>query len=186
MTSKKDGFSLTELILAAALFALISLLAGGVYIGQTRLFKTQNTEVELNQDARLILDEITNQVRQSQAVSQTCPGCSETSGPNVLILKIPSIDQSGALIANTFDYILYKKDASDPKKLIKKTIPDSLSSRPAAEKILSTVVAEINFTYDNADFTLVKSVSIDVRTQKIVGGATKFVNLSSRAILRNY
>src|SRR3990167_4893772 len=120
------GLSLIELLIAFSIIGLVSILVASVYFAHSRLFSTQNTSIDVASQNRLALDEMTNQIRESQAVVATCTLCPpDSTSDTVVILQIWPIDSSGELFqpaGSDYDFIIYKKDSSD-NTLVKKIIP---------------------------------------------------------------
>src|SRR3989344_2670901 len=121
-TNLKGGLSLIELLIAFSIIGLVSILVASIYFAHSRLFSTQNTSIDVSSQNRLALDEMTNQIRESQAVVSTCAGClGDTTSPTVLVLQIWPIDVNGEPfqpMAGAYDFIVYKRDPSDNTKFI--------------------------------------------------------------------
>lgn len=189
MVNCQNGFTLPEILVGLAVFGLISILVAGIYFAQFRLFANQNTSIEIANQARTALDEIVNQVRQSQQVAASC--CDgETTSSTTLILAIWSTNETGEPYQpspSIFDYIVYKQDETDNTKLTKKTVPDSASSRNASTQIIATKLAPagLQFSYDNKDPSAASEVTVNITTQGASGTKTHTITQSAKAILRN-
>ena len=131
---------------------------------------------------------MTNQIREAQTILQGCPPCQppETISTSVLILQIWPIDSTAEPFQPTWpnlgDVIIYKKNSD---KLIKKIIPGAGSFRGASEKIIATDISDLQFSYDNPDYTLASEVSITLTTSANSGGKTITSTQTSKAVLRN-
>ena|SRR3990167_2686664 len=187
-TNLKGGLTLVELLIAFSIIGLVSILVAAVYFAHSRLFSNQNTSIDVASQNRLALDEMTNQIREAQTILQGCPPCQppETTSTSVLILQIWPIDLNGEPFQPTWpnlgDVIIYKKNSD---KLIKKIIPGAGSSREAGEEIIATGISDLQFTYDNADYTLSSEMSISLTTSANSGGKTITSTQTSKAVLRN-
>ena len=189
ITNRFLGLSLIELIIAFSVVGLVSLLVASVYFAHFRLFNNQNTSIEVSSQNRLALDEITNQIRQSESIVNTCTGCSgDTTSPTVLILRLWPQDSSGEPIdpgSSAYDFIIYKRDPTDNTKFTRKIIADAVSSRTSDNKIIATNTSDLQFSYDNADPTLASQVTITIATTANSGGKTITKTQSASAVLRN-
>lgn len=188
-TRYRQGFTLPEILVGLAIAGLISTLVAAVYFAQFRLFTNQNTILEIANQARLAVDEIVNQTRESQAVAATCCG-GDTTSQTALVLAIWPINGAGEPYQpspSTFDYIVYKQDAADNTRLIKKIVPDPQSTRSASERILATKLAPggLQFTYDNQDPSQAAEITVNITTQGYSGTKTQTTTQSAKAVLRN-
>src|SRR3989338_6974207 len=183
------GYTLTELLIGFSIIGLVSILVAAVYFAHSRLFSTQNTSIDVASQNRLALDEMTNQIRESQAVVATCTLCPpDSTSDTVVILQIWPIDSAGELFQPTgsdYDFIVYKRNISD-NTLVKKIIPGSTSQRRAGEKIIATDVSGLTFNYDDyANPSSTSQVMINLTTSANSGGKTITSNQTSKAVLRN-
>ena len=181
------GLTLIELLVGFAVAGFIILLVASLYMAHSRLFNNQNAAIEVAVQNKIALEEITNQVRESQGVTASCcnpPG--ETTGANVLVLQIWPLDASGNPFdpGTNYDYIVYKVDPADNTVLIKKIVPNAGSTRQASEKKIATKIATLNFTYDNAP-PQTSEVTISLTTSDIYLSRTHTITNSSKAVLRN-
>ncbi|MBI2012615.1 prepilin-type N-terminal cleavage/methylation domain-containing protein [Candidatus Curtissbacteria bacterium] len=186
---KKQGFTLIELLAGLAVGGFVIVIIASIYMAHFRLFSDQNTAIDTATQNKLALDEITNQIRQAQAVVSTCASCNpDTTGVNILILQIWPLDESGDPKdpgASNYDYIEYRKDPADPAKLIRKTFPHPSSSRQSGTRVVATAIESLSFTYDNADPAQALEVTTAVTTTGTAGGKTQITSQSAKAILRN-
>jgi prepilin-type N-terminal cleavage/methylation domain-containing protein len=175
------GFTLIEalvvmLIMAFALMALVS-----IFISHARSYRTQNSELEVTNEARVALDDVDNYVRQATRVVATYTTYS--SSATQVILQIQSINSSNALIGGKFDYVVYVYSNSVLQRQI---FPDASSSRPASTKQLGSHITSLTFTYDNANFPSVTEVDTNLTVSESAGYQTRSVNYDSKSKLRNY
>ena len=182
------GLTLIELLVGFAVAGFIILLVASLYMAHSRLFNNQNAAIEVAVQNKIALEEITNQVRESQGVTASCCTPTETTGANVLVLQIWPLDASGNPFdpgSSNYDYIVYRVDPADNTVLIKKIVPDDGSTRQASEKRIATKISALGFTYDNADPTLASEVTTTITTSEIYLSRTHTMTQSSKAVLRN-
>ncbi|MDO8487086.1 MAG: prepilin-type N-terminal cleavage/methylation domain-containing protein [Candidatus Curtissbacteria bacterium] len=186
---KSAGFTLVELITGLAIGGFVLVIVASIYLAHFRLFSNQNTAIDAATQNKLALDEITNQIRQSQAIVSTCASCGgDTTGTNILILQLWPLDTGGDPqdpMGTNYDYIEYRRDPSVPTKLIRKIYPYASSTRKSGTRIVATNVSNLTFSYDNADPTLALEVTTGVTTAAIANGKTQTTVQSAKAILRN-
>lgn len=187
ISTLKPGLTLVELLIAAVIMGVIVLFAGSILVGHLKLFNRGSSLINLTSANKIALDEIVNEVRESQSVVNTCTPCgSDATSASVLILRLWPLDSSDDPVDNgAYDYILYKRDSSDNTKIRKIVYPDASSNRPASNKIIGTDTNSLTFTYNNADPSLATNVTIKVKNTAVVNGANQEVEREAKAVLRN-
>ena len=181
----RRGISLPEYLIAFSIIGVISVMVAAIYFAQFRLFSNQNTAIDVSTQARLAVDEITNQLRQAESVVAGCPPCgSDTTDDALLILRAWPIDATGEPMdpaGANYDYIEFKVSGN---KLIRITYPDAISSRASGTHIISTYVTSLVFTYDppQADAAVVTAV---VTTSLAAGNKTHTATETGKGTLRN-
>lgn len=187
--SLKPGFTIIEFISAFAIIGLVAVLVASIYFAHFRLFSNQNTAIEVSSQNKIALDEITNQIRESETIVSTCTGCGmDTTSDTIIILQLWPLNASGEPIdpGGNYDFIVYKRDASDNSKLAKKIVATAPpSSRESSTKTIATNISDLKFIYDNPDPTLATEVTISVTTTAISGSKTHTMAQSAKAVLRN-
>lgn len=163
LLSYSPALSLLELLIGIAIFGVVAVMVGAIYLGHFRLFNNQNVSIDTSNQNRLALDEIVNQVREGQSVMVSCCSPQESSGAQKLIVGVwpqnpsaePSDPNSPSCTANC-DYIIYycENNCAPPNtastKLRKKIIPAPTSSRTSSNAILANHVKDLLFQYYDA------------------------------------
>ncbi len=190
MDSKKiiTGFTLVELLIGSTILAIVILILGKVFISNLKLFLDESSAIAITEANKIALDEVINQIRESQAVAANCTPCgADTSGSNVLILQLWPINTNGELYDGgvNFDYIVYKRDVQDNTLLRKIVYPNAVSTRPASNKILSTNVANLSFAYNNATPSQASEVTVTIKNSTNSSGKIQETERQSKAVLRN-
>lgn len=186
---KSRGFTLIELITGLAIGSFVLVIVASIYLAHFRLSLDQNTAIDTATQNKLALDEITNQIRQAQALVSTCSACSgDTTGANILVLQLWPLDGNGDPkdpVGTNYDYIEYRIDAGDATKLIRKTFPYQTSTRKSGTRTVATGVSALTFTYDNGDPAQALEITTNVTTSGTANGKTQTTVQSTKAILRN-
>jgi len=183
----KKGLSLVELLTAMAILSFVGILVASVYFTHFKIFSYQSSSIDAATQNKLALDEIINQVRESQGVAVSCCSPVETTSASVLVLQLWPLDATSAPFDNgtNYDYIIYKRDTTDNTKFIKKIVPSAGSTRSASNKIIAINISNLSFNYDAAaPSTAVVTVTIDTAV-KSTFGKTYTVSQSEKAMLRN-
>lgn len=145
---KSKGFTLLEILIAAAITSIVAGLLLMIMINSTGLFSRQSAKVQAGLNINDATAKFKSTVKQASsiAVLHITSSTTYTSDSQTLVLKVSSIDSSGNIIINTFDYYVYYLDQGI---LYLKTFPDSLSSRKAENRVFSTLVDSVSFQYFN-------------------------------------
>lgn len=109
-------------------------------------------------------------------------GTVHSSATTTLVLMLPAVDSSGDIITGAKDYIAFHIASST---LYRTILADAQSVRISGTKQLSATLSSLSFTYDDSDFTRVKSVTVDIETQASFKGSVVQSRLHERLYLRN-
>lgn len=182
-----QGFTLLETLVVMAVLIITVVVLAEIYLGQSLFFQREQARVEVALATTRALTDLARQAREGFAVvaSSTFDSVAYASGSQELILKLPALDAQGQIIAGDFDYVVYYRDQQNPAKLMKKTAVAPASSRPAAFKSLNDYVSGLNFSYDNVDFSQVKTIEVFLSSARTVGGMNFQASSTVRALLRN-
>ena len=184
------GISLIELITGIAIFGLISVMVVSIYFAHFKFFSNQSKTIDLANESRNALEDITNQIRESSTIVSTCTPCgSNSTSSTVLILELWPLDTNGypqSPGASDFDYIMIKRDDLENTKLTMTTYPSGISSRPSSSKILSEDVSNLTFEYNPpGDPTAATEVTITLTNTSGELGKTHTLTQEAKAVLRN-
>lgn len=143
----EKGLTLVEAITTLAIAVVVSTLLVVIMINTGGLFTKQSSKVEQGLSVNDALGKINSSIRQSSGVLPTYS--TYTSGAQLLVLKIPSIDSSGNVVTNTFDHFIFLLEPStgSGQVLRFKVFPNIASSRGSVDQIFSNNVSLLNFEY---------------------------------------
>lgn len=185
------GLTLIEVLIAMGIATVAGVLLLVIIINSAGMFSTQSSKVETGLNINDALSKVRETVKQASAVaaSYTSGQTTYTSGPTQLVLKIPSIDPSGNIVSDTFDYFVFFQD----QNLFRfKIFPDSSSSRKTADQIFSTSVDNLDFRFFNSANPPVEVIPINaskIRTsltlKQRVGAKFETNTATSETNLRN-
>lgn len=193
MDFNKPGFSLLEVLIGLAVSAIILVIVASTHQTFFRFYYNQNSFINAANENRQAFDEITDQIRQSQAIASTCTACGgDTTGPTILILQLWPLDSNGNSQdpgAANYDYIEYKQNSQ--QQLIRQTFPSVSSSRQPGTRIVSSGIFNLAFSYlDNYDNVVSPTSSSQVAasittSQTTIFGKTLSTTKSVKVGLRN-
>lgn len=142
----KSGLTLIEVLIAMGIASVIGALLLIIIVESGGLFYQQSSKVGQGLGSNDALSQIRSAIKESSAITSSYIDGSRTytSSSTQLVLKLGSIDSSGNLISDTFDYFVF---FADMNKLRFKSFTDVQSLRRAADQILSLNVDSILFQY---------------------------------------
>jgi len=188
---REKGFTFIELIITMAISSVVGLLLLVIIVNSAGVFYKESSKLSEGLNINDAQNQIRESIKQTNsiAVSYTFAGVTYTSGLTQLVLKVPAIDSSNNLIANTYDYFIFY---SDTNKLRFRTFPDAASARKSQDQIFSTNVDQLKFEYLNLlnpPQEVVPSAALKVRTTLILrqksGANYETTAATSEANLRN-
>ncbi len=185
--SRPDGFSMLEVIVVVGIFAVLLLALFAIYEGYGKLYSVGQAEITTLKNVRYSLNETSQFVAQSHRVlaSQVINSITYQSSSTTLVLQLPAITSTGDTIPNSWDYAVFYLGGTTT--LYRFLQIDAASARsPVGLKVLSTIVSNVTFTYDNADFTQVKKVGVALSVERQDNHQLIKKYLTEQSGLRNY
>lgn len=184
MTHKR-AFTLVEtLIVIAISTTMLIALCVLIYIFNTTASYEQ-TSLRSSSSASTVIREIEVLTLPASEVLQThtFSGTAYTSTSTSLVLEIPSIDNFGNAIANTYDYAAFYVTGTNAYRLLQ---TNASSARVSGTKKLSSYIQSLTFTYNSGDFTQISIVTADVQTRATVKQNIISDRQREQIRLRNY
>lgn len=178
------AFTLIEVVITVALFAIVMLGTAQLYVMYGRIITSQKSTITAALGGSSIIDATQEGARQADQVVAThiFSGVSYNSGTTTAIFELPSYDASGTIIANTYDYIGISASSTSVFRLVDAAVG---SSRVSGKKQLSAALEALSFTYDAPTFPLVTSVVVDATTSASVQGQMTRTHRHGHFYLRN-
>jgi prepilin-type N-terminal cleavage/methylation domain-containing protein len=179
------GFTLLEVVVVLGLFTIMmfALIRFFISYNTTYLFD-RALATTASSAAAIVSETVTYTLPADQVIaSHTFGSVTRTSGANTVVLELPSVDASGNILTNTYDYVaIYTSNG----RVYRTLAADPTSSRVSGTKQLSDSIQALTFTYDNADFTLVRRVTVDVQTSISIKANVAQTHLKEQVYLRNF
>lgn len=147
MNLSTKGFTLFETIIAISVSIVIGTILLLIFVNSTDIFYHQNTKLQQGVDLNNSLSKVRTTIREAVSVVSSYPtGFSPeyTSSDSELVLSLLSVDSSGNLISDTYDYAVFTREHD---LLRFKIFPDVQSQRKVTDQVLSKNVDGIKFNY---------------------------------------
>lgn len=185
--SPHRAFTLLETVIVIALSAAMMVALSALIYNFNEASAYEEASAASSGSANNLMREIESLVAPADAVVQMHEfepsGVTYTSSSNVLVLEIPSVDSSGNVIANTYDYAAFYVVGTNAYRILE---ANAMSSRISGTKQLSSTVSSLTFSYNNTDFTAVNTITADVQTLAQVKQNTLTDHLNEQIRLRNF
>lgn len=178
------GFTLIETLIVIAIgLAMLTALASLIEsFYRTAAYQVASEHV--SGSASATMREMESLIPSADAVlaSYTFPDATYTSSSTVLVLKLPSIDSTGTVITNAYDYAAIYRIGNSAYSQIEAS---ANSARPSGTTLLSAYVQSLTFTYNSADPSTATAVTVDLKTETSAGSNTLTDHRNEYLGLRN-
>lgn len=156
----RKGLTLIEVLLAMGTASVISVLLLVVIVNSAGVFYKQSSKVQEGLNINDALAEIKSSIKQASSVAEsyTWGSTTYTTSANQLVLRVASIDPSGDILSDTYDYFVV---FTDQNILYFKIFPDPSSFRQLKDRVFSTSVDSLNFQYFNSDTPPVETTPVN-------------------------
>lgn len=114
--------------------------------------------------------------------SRSFSGTTYASSATALVLELPAVDSAGAPIESAKDYVAFYADGATLYRLVEAAAG---SARHSGRTILSSTLAALSFTYNDADATKATRIAADIQTEATLKGETVASRLAGQWYLRN-
>lgn len=182
---KISGFTLVEAVIVIFIISLLLLVLFSLYDWHSKVYTYEQAQVRVTGSTRASMDLLALDISQAYRVlaSASVNGTNYNSDASNIVLQLPSVDSSGAIIAGKWDYAAFY---SSGQNFYVTTQLDASSMRQNINKNLSDSLSSLVFTYNNADFNLVKKVTVDLTAAVTVRNQTPTSHLTQDIYLKNY
>lgn len=170
-----SGLTLIETMIGLGISALLVIILSYCLIVVLRLNEAQKTISSLTASTDRGSHRITRTIQQSSRVlnSADISGTTYTTSSTVLVLKVPTVNSSGQIIAGSYDTVVYRRNPSNLSELQEITDAQSGSSRFDGTHIIARFVTNLLFRYNNIDYSSASTVTTFLKTGDMVRGALK-------------
>lgn len=193
------GLTLIELLIVVAISAVILIALLSLYMTGQKYFFNQNMRADTIEDSRMPMAWISRDAREANQVLDgpitAYNGSPYSTGETTLVLEVPSLDGTGAIIPGTTDYIIYTFSPNG-RRLQRIVDGDAASSRDDRTRVMADNVNAFTLHYYQSDGateitsnftnTFVIDVTLSSSQTGIQRGGQPFVEtLNTRVKLRN-
>jgi prepilin-type N-terminal cleavage/methylation domain-containing protein len=142
------GFTLIEALISLTLFSVISFALVTLYLGSSRSYQEESKRTALTTTLTTFNDQLAADAQSAFTIEPTYG--SYTSGAGTVILGVPGVNASGALLSSgggfVQDRIIYTLVGSE---VLKSVVPGPGSARPSStNKVVASHVSSFVITYN--------------------------------------
>lgn len=178
------GFTLVEVVISVALFAVLMTAVVNVAIFYWDTFAREKEAVDVQVSANAIMDAVRDAGLQADRfTSHSFAGVPYASSASSVVFELPAVDSSGSIIANAYDYVAVYGSGTEAYELADLS-DESARPLPPSKKISDTL-SSLVFTYNNADPGLATSVTADATTTASYKSTSASAHLFEQVYLRN-
>jgi len=159
------GTSLIEILVVIVISAIIVVALLSLFAAGQKYFANQDARADAMEDSRFPITWMTRDIKEAVQVVPgpvDIGGSSYSTSANCLVLQVPSIDGTGAIIDidNDLDYIVYQRNSTNTNHL-ERIIDgkDGVSSRIDSTRIVADDVNSFSLSFFKSDGSAVSSYS---------------------------
>jgi prepilin-type N-terminal cleavage/methylation domain-containing protein len=184
----QKGVTLMETLVVIGIMTVLLLVVTQIFALNYDIFWKQSKRSSNETGAVLAAKTVSQMARGAIDVeaSHLFGSDTRTSSSSALVLKLPTVDSSGNVVAASFDYIAFYRDATTPTKIMAATDAAALSYRASGTRLITDHNEVARFMYNNPDITKANRVSLFVVNRQ----SYRSLNLTTRGwtsiFLRNY
>jgi len=180
-----SGFSLMEGIAVLGVMSMLLIIIAQIV--SYDVYAKQTAKADNSTSAVLAARTISESARGAMEIlaTYTINGTVYTSSADELVLKVPAVDDTGNIVIDSYDYIAFYRDGTDPTKIFSDIEPDANSYRYPGQKLVTAYNAAMVFRYDNPDIASATRVSIYIRNAQVVRNTNLEAEAWTSIFLRN-
>jgi prepilin-type N-terminal cleavage/methylation domain-containing protein len=184
-STSSSGFTLIEVIITIAAFAVLMLVILNLFDWQGSNYRQQVAVIRSTSSSRKVMQTIEPLVMSSHRIlaSYTVNGTLYISDSDTIVLQLPSYDSSDNTIANTWDYAAIYLSGAELWVTIE---ADGASERESGTNRITDLLTSFSVTYSNVDFTQVRWANVTLQSQVVVRQITFSSRAQQQFTLRNY
>jgi Tfp pilus assembly protein PilW len=163
---QKNGFTTMELLITIGIASMMFAIVGSVFLTQSRYHAIADAINQTQYQGFQTLDTIGLYTDSAKRVvsGSSINGQAYTTSTSTIILELPSIDASGAVLSNTYDYIALGIDPADSTQFMFDIDAATGSDRISGKFIKAHLIDKLIFRYNTVNTSAATSIDVYVRT----------------------
>lgn len=184
MNTRPRAFTLLEVVITIGIFLIMFIALVNFFVSSNSTFNYDKSYVDTASGAETVMTAVSASVLPADQVvaSHAFSTGTQTTSTTTLVLELPAVDSTGAIVSGAYDYVAFYQAGSSAYERIE---ANAGSARKTATKLLTDKLSSLTFSYDASDMTLVTRVTVDVQTQATAKESTLSNHLTKQLRLRN-
>lgn len=185
---RSAGLTLMETIVVIGIMVMVLLLAMQMLVTNYVFYEKTVGRAENEAGAVLAAKNLSQMVWGATAVetSHDFDGETFTTSSAVLVVRIPSIDDSGAAVAEAYDYIGFGRDGANPTRILAATDANVLSVRQTGRRLVTDHNVRLDFRYNSPEAAQASRVSAYILNRQVRHGTVLESQGWTSVFLRNF
>lgn len=162
------GLTLLETIIAIGIASIVMLVLSGIFLAQGRFFAIQDAISETRIHSSRVLDTAGLFLSSADSViaNHTINGRAYVTSTNTLIVRLPSLDDSGDIVSGNYDYLALGLNPDDPTRFMYDLQSATGTARTSGKFVKAQFVDKLIFRYNTVSPTSATVIDLYVRTTK--------------------
>lgn len=179
-----SGFTLIEAVVVMSVSVVVLMALVNLFFVFNSMYGYQRAFIATAGSSGAALNALEAAVLPADQVlaSHSFSGTPYASGTTTLVLSLPAVDGSGAIVESAKDYFAFYASSTEFYRLV---LADAQSVRTSGLTRLSATLDAVSFTYDNADFSKVTNIIADIQTRAQYKEQTVRSHVREQLYLRN-
>ncbi len=181
------GFSLMEALTVIGIMTIVLVMVTQIFAVTYDVYVKQSARTDNENGAVLAARNISDMTRGASQVmtSQVINGTTYTTGSDVLVLKMPTVDSSNNVVASTYDYVAFYRHGSMTTKIYADTDAGAGSKRVDGQKLVTAFNQTMKFRYNDPTPSSATRVQVYLVNQQTVRSTTITTKGWTAIFLRN-
>jgi hypothetical protein len=181
------GISMMETIVVIGIMIGLLLIITQIFALNYDIFAKQSKRSDNEVGAILAAKNISQMARGAETVevSHVFDGTTRTSSTAALVLKLPSIDASSNVIADSYDYVAFYRSVATPTKIMADTEGAAGSARVSGTRLITAFNTTLIFRYNDPVITDANRVSLFLINSQSQRGLNLTTKAWTSIFLRN-
>lgn len=143
------GISIIEAVVVIAIFTVVSIVIGSIYIGHSKLYTVGNAAANVKLQKSIFVKNIGEAAKSAVGIiaSYTFGGTARASSSSTAIFQLPAIDSNKNIIPGKFDYEVFYRQGN---KIFTEVSADAASRRKNLKRQLCDTAQSLIFQYNSA------------------------------------
>lgn len=174
LQKNKPGLTVIELLISTAIFVIVILVIGSIFLSQINSFNEQQAKNKVLAESLRITRAIKKDaIQATSCLTEITIGVDTyTADSDTLILSLPALNASDNIIPNEFDTLIIDRPSVNPSELYYILSPSPSSVRTATQRLLTSALSDFIVRYNDETISGADSFSVTSEVKALVKSET--------------